>query len=670
VPLDEVEPWTAVVRRFKTGAMSYGSLSSEAHEALAVAMNRVGGKSNTGEGGEPPPRYARSHPARSAIKQVASGRFGVTIAYLADADEIQIKMAQGAKPGEGGQLPAPKVLPWIAETRHATPFVGLISPPPHHDIYSIEDLAQLIHDLKAATPSARVSVKLVSEVGVGTVAAGVAKAGADTILISGADGGTGAAALTSVAHAGAPWELGLAEAHQALVATGLRSRVRLETDGHLKTGRDVAVAALLGADEFGFATAPLVALGCVMMRKCHLNVCPVGIATQDPALRALFAGEPEHVVNYVHFVAEGLRRHMAALGFRTVAEMVGRVESLRASDAAAARGLDLAPLLARAETPDVLVACGCLAAPAPGAPGPAAGHPDAVAMGTVPGAVEGRARLDLALPVRNLDRAVGTHLSGAMARHALRTGRAHAPDSITLRLAGSAGQSLGAFGAPGLTIHLEGDANDYVGKGLSGARLILRPPEASPFRAEAQVLLGNVALYGATSGELYARGRAGERFAVRNSGATAVVEGAGDHACEYMTGGTVIVLGPTGRNACAGMSGGQAFFYDPDGAFRARFAGAAADLDGLAPESAHAELLWQTVARHAALTGSALAHALLDDWPAALARFVLVLPAEYRAALERQAAPERVRAEESAAERPMAPAPAAAPAPTLRGRAA
>jgi glutamate synthase domain-containing protein 2/glutamate synthase domain-containing protein 1/glutamate synthase domain-containing protein 3 len=626
---DAVEPWSDIVTRFKTGAMSYGSISQEAHETLAVAMNRLGGKSNTGEGGEDPARYPRSNPARSRIKQIASGRFGVTAEYLATADEIQIKMAQGAKPGEGGQLPGFKVVGAIAEARHATPGVGLVSPPPHHDIYSIEDLAQLIFDLKTVNPDARITVKLVSEAGIGTIAAGVAKAGADTILVSGSDGGTGAAAQTSIAHAGLPWELGLAEVQQALRATGLRNRVRLEVDGHLKTGRDVVIGALLGADEFGFATAPLVAMGCIMMRKCHLNACPVGIATQDEALRSHFRGTPENVVTYFHFVAEEARQILAALGLRTLAEARGRVDLLTASPGAEAAGLDLGAILAHVETPDILK---------PFADDPQGGPVSPAvrqeARKSILEAVDRGERAEAALDVRNSDRAFGTRLSGALARRSVAGAPRLADDSVVVRARGSAGQSLGAFGARGLTIRLEGDANDYVGKGLSGARLVVVPPAEAAFVPSEQVLIGNVALYGATSGALFARGRAGERFAVRNSGATAVVEGVGDHGCEYMTGGRVVVLGKTGRNFGAGMSGGKAYVLDADGQFVARRVNPeTVDLLPVARGSEDAEELRQLLEAHAAETGSETARILLDDWPAPLRRFVLVFPTEYRRAL-------------------------------------
>ncbi len=542
VPLDEVEPVREIVKRFVTGAMSYGSLSAEAHETLAIAMNRLGGRSNSGEGGEDAERYAADASGdlrRSAIKQVASGRFGVTSEYLVNADDLQIKMAQGAKPGEGGQLPAHKVYPWIAKTRHSTPGVGLISPPPHHDIYSIEDLAQLISDLKNANPAARVSVKLVAEVGVGTIAAGVAKAHSDVVLISGHDGGTGASPLTSIKHAGAPWELGLAETQQTLLRNGLRDRVVVQVDGQLKTGRDVIIAALLGAEEFGFATAPLVSVGCVMMRACHNDTCPVGVATQNPELRQRFAGRPEQVVNFIEFVAAQVRDYLAKLGFRTLAEAVGQAELLRArvrepavSDRRKASFLDLAPLL---DNTLIQLAEGALADGSP-------------------------VRLDL--PVRNVNRAVGTMLGSAVTA---RWGGAGLPaNTITVGLRGSAGQSLGAFLPSGITIRLSGDANDYVGKGLSGGRVIIVPDQAAGFAAHEQVIAGNVIGYGATGGELFLRGVVGERFCVRNSGATAVAEGTGDHGCEYMTGGRVVVLGPVGRNFAAGMSGGIAYLLDPD----------------------------------------------------------------------------------------------------------
>ena len=638
VPIAEVEPVESIVRRFKTGAMSYGSISGEAHEALAIAMNRLGGKSNTGEGGEDPARYVADpggDSRNSAIKQVASGRFGVTSEYLVNAREIQIKMAQGAKPGEGGQLPGSKVCPWIAKTRHSTPGVGLISPPPHHDIYSIEDLAELIHDLKNANPRARISVKLVAEVGVGTVAAGVAKAHADVVLISGHDGGTGASPLTSIKHAGVPWELGLAEAHQVLLANDLRSRIVVEVDGQLKTGRDVVIGALLGAEEFGFATAPLVALGCVMMRACHLNTCPVGVATQDPELRRRFAGDPEHVVTFMRFIAQEVREHMARMGFRTVDEMVGRSDRLEARPALdhwKARHLDLGRVLAQ---PDVPASHGrsCTITQEHG----------------VEASLDATTLLDLCAPalaeglpirasllIRNVNRAVGTMLGSEVTR---RWGAAGLPDdTIRLAFSGSAGQSFGSFIPPGLTLALEGDANDYLGKGLSGGRIVVRPPAEATFVAHENVIAGNVALYGATSGEAFIRGAAGERFAVRNSGATAVVESIGDHGCEYMTGGRVLVLGPTGRNFAAGMSGGIAWVYDEAGTFREMCNTEMVALEplGVGDPTEVAEVV-ALLARHRDLTGSDRAAAILAGGGAALRRFVRVIPHDYRRVLEAQA---------------------------------
>ena len=631
VPLDEVEPWTEIVKRFKTGAMSYGSISLETHQTLAEAMNEIGGRSNTGEGGEDPERYDRESPRRSRIKQVASGRFGVTSAYLASADEIQIKMAQGAKPGEGGQLPGEKVYPWIAKVRHSTPHVGLISPPPHHDIYSIEDLAQLIHDLKNANPKARISVKLVSEVGVGTIAAGVAKGKADLVLISGHDGGTGASPQTSIAHAGIPWELGLSETHQTLVRNGLRSRIRVECDGQLKTGRDVAVAALLGADEFGFSTAPLVAMGCIMMRKCHLNTCPVGIATQDPELRKKFTGQPEHVVNFFYLVAQELREIMARLGFRTVAEMTGRVDQLEArvpTDHPKARNLDLSKILARPEIPEILRPFeksdqdhgleGAL---------------DHELIRHARPALETGEAIEIHTTARNINRTVGTMLSHEIAQ---RYGDEGLPeDSILVNLKGSAGQSFGAFGAPGLTLRLEGDANDYCGKGLSGAKLIVYPSPKAGFKAEENIIIGNVALYGATSGEAYVRGQAGERFAVRNSGAKAVVEGVGDHGCEYMTGGRVVVLGPTGRNFAAGMSGGIAYVLDRTGAFAKKRCNLEMVELHTVEDKDDLHVLRRLIQRHRLYTGSEVAAWVLEHWKEALGQIVKVIPTEYRLALER-----------------------------------
>ena len=633
IPLDEVEPWTEIVKRFKTGAMSYGSISQETHETLAVAMNRLGGKSNTGEGGEDPDRYTRGNPRRSRIKQVASGRFGVTIGYLASADEIQIKMAQGAKPGEGGQLPGKKVYPWIAKTRHSTPYVGLISPPPHHDIYSIEDLAQLIHDLKNANPSARISVKLVSEVGVGTIAAGVAKGKADVVLISGYDGGTGASPQSSIMHAGLPWELGLAETHQTLVRNGLRGRIKVECDGQLKTGRDVAFAALLGADEFGFATAPLVALGCIMMRKCHLNTCPVGIATQDPELRKKFSGQPEHVVNYFHFVAEELRAIMASLGFRTVDEMVGRVDRLRRRDGIdhwKAKHLDLAPILDIPEVPEILAEFD-----ADAQDHGLDGALDHLLTTLAQPVLRNAESVQFDVAIRNTNRTVGTMLSHAITR---RYGEPGLPDdTIIFNCEGSAGQSFAAFGARGLTFRIEGDANDYFGKGLSGAKLVVTPPQTATFEPHKNIIIGNVAFYGATSGEAYVRGRAGERFCVRNSGARAVVEGVGDHGCEYMTGGRVVILGPTGRNFAAGMSGGIAYVLDGTRDFReGRCNLEMVELMDLTDPDDIAELR-ELIENHYHYTGSRVAHWALDHWDRALREFVKVMPVEYRNALLRLA---------------------------------
>lgn len=632
LPLEEVEPWTSIVRRFKTGAMSFGSISQEVHETLAEAMNRLGGKSNTGEGGEDPERYARNNPRRSAIKQVASGRFGVTIGYLASADEIQIKMAQGAKPGEGGQLPGEKVYPWIARVRHSTPWVGLISPPPHHDIYSIEDLAQLIYDLKQANPTARISVKLVAEAGVGTIAAGVAKGGADVILISGHDGGTGASPITSILHAGLPWELGLTETHQALVANGLRQRVVVEVDGQLQTGRDVAIAALLGAQEFGFATAPLVALGCIRMRKCHLNTCPVGIATQDPELRKKFTGQPEHLINYFYFVAEELRQIMAMLGFRTVEEMVGRVDRLRVrtTEHWKARHLDLRPLIQKVETPEILRPFSQQSPHRNGMP-----TLDQRLLPALEPALAHRKPVRLRTTIRNTDRTVGARISYEITT---RYGEAGLPeDTIWIDCEGSAGQSFGAFLAPGVTLRVAGEANDYFGKGLSGGKLIIHPPQTAAYPAESNIIIGNVALYGATSGEAYIRGRAGERFAVRNSGACAVVEGVGDHGCEYMTGGRVVVLGPTGRNFAAGMSGGIAYVLDADGLFARRYCNL--EMVELMPvvEEADVAELRALIERHYYYTGSPVARWVLEDWPSVLTRFVKVFPIDYRKALERLA---------------------------------
>ena len=634
VPLDEVEPAAQLVRRFATGAMSHGSISQETHETLAIAMNRLGGKSNTGEGGEDPARFERDANGdwrRSAIKQVASARFGVTAHYLVNADELQIKIAQGAKPGEGGQLPGNKVDDTIARLRHSTPGVGLISPPPHHDIYSIEDLAQLIWDLRAVNPRARVSVKLVAEAGVGTVAAGVAKARADHIVVAGYEGGTGASPLSGIKHAGVPWELGLAEAQQVLVGHGLRSRVALQVDGQMKTGRDVVVAALLGADEFAFATAPLVAAGCVMMRVCHLNTCPVGIATQDPALRSRYTGRPEHVVNFMLFLAEDVRRWMAHLGFRSFDDMIGRVdliESATAVDHWKARGIDLRALLlqpahgAQTELRKSSVQHAALSEML-----------DAELLPKITDALDGRGTARVSTRVRNVHRSVGAMLSGEIARrHGARGLR---DDAIHIELDGAAGQSFGAWLAPGVTLVLRGEANDYVGKGLSGGRIVIRPSQRSRRRAEDDIIIGNVALYGATAGEAFIRGIAGERFGVRNSGATAVVEGVGDHGCEYMTGGTVVVIGPTGRNFAAGMSGGTAFVLDDDGRFAERCNDATVGLEEVT-ERDDMELVHVLLERHVGLTGSELAKRLLRNWRQTLARLVKVMPEEYRRALREE----------------------------------
>lgn len=633
VPIDEVESVDSLVLRFKTGAMSYGSISREAHESLAIAMNRIGGKSNTGEGGEDPARYIPDDNGdlrRSAIKQVASGRFGVTSHYLVNAEELQIKMAQGAKPGEGGQLPGRKVYPWIAEVRHSTPGVGLISPPPHHDIYSIEDLAELIHDLKNANPRARISVKLVSEVGVGTIAAGVAKGKSDVVLISGHDGGTGASPETSIQYAGLPWELGLAETHQTLLLNGLRDRIVVETDGKLMTGRDVVIAAMLGAEEFGFATAPLVVLGCVMMRVCHLDTCPVGVATQNPELRKNFMGDPAHVVNFMRLIAQDVREWMASLGFRRLHELVGRSDCLDTNEAIhhwKAKGVDLSPILYQPPVgPEVgryqtntqdhglersLDMQQLLAIAAP-----------ALADGTPVAAT---------LPIQNTNRVVGTILGSEVTR---KYGADGLPkDTIQLTFNGSAGQSFSAFVPKGLTMTLVGDANDYCGKGLSGGTIIIKPPVAAGFTPEENIIIGNVALYGATAGEAYIRGQAGERFAVRNSGATAVVEGVGDHACEYMTGGRVVVLGPTGRNFAAGMSGGIAYVYDADQQLVGNCNPEMVALESVQTADDVVELRTM-IEDHARHTGSALAQRILNDWAHALAHFVRVVPKDYQRMLE------------------------------------
>jgi glutamate synthase (NADPH/NADH) large chain len=668
VPLEEVEPASEIVKRFSTGAMSFGSISYEAHTTLAIAMNRIGGKSNTGEGGELPERFLpmeNGDSKRSAIKQVASGRFGVTTEYLVNSDVIQIKMAQGAKPGEGGQLPGHKVDATIAKVRHSTPGVGLISPPPHHDIYSIEDLAQLIHDLKNANPKADVSVKLVSEVGVGTVAAGVSKAHADHVTIAGYDGGTGASPLTSIKHAGSPWEIGLAETHQTLVLNNLRSRIAVQVDGGMRTGRDVVVGALLGADEFGFATAPLIVEGCIMMRKCHLNTCPVGVATQDPELRKRFTGKPEHVVNYFFFVAGEIRELMSKLGYRKFDDMIGQSQRLnmrRAINHWKAQGLDFSRILARPEA----------------APGVGIYHSEIQDHGLdkaldnelirlAQPALENRQPVRIDLPVRNTNRTVGAMLSGEVARRYGHAGLAE--DSISITLRGTAGQSFGAFVAHGVSIELVGEGNDYVGKGLCGGRLVVYPPKECPIVPEENIIVGNTVLYGAISGECYFRGVAGERFAVRNSGATAVVEGVGDHGCEYMTGGVVVVLGESGRNFAAGMSGGIAYVLDERGDFERRCNLAMVELEPIPAEDdaleslehqggdleTHgkvdirhdmtrydAQRLRQLIEKHVHYTDSARGRQILDNWNEYLPKFVKVMPVDYRRALQEMQAAQAI----------------------------
>ncbi|RZM23771.1 MAG: glutamate synthase subunit alpha, partial [Pedobacter sp.] len=634
VPLEEVEPIENILKRFATGAMSFGSISHEAHSTLAIAMNRIGGKSNTGEGGEDELRYEplpNGDSMRSSIKQIASARFGVTSYYLTNADELQIKMAQGAKPGEGGQLPGHKVDEWIAKVRHATPGVGLISPPPHHDIYSIEDLAQLIFDLKNANRAARINVKLVSKAGVGTIAAGVAKAHADVILVSGFDGGTGASPLTSIQHAGLPWELGLAEAHQTLVKNRLRSRVVLQTDGQLKTGRDIAIATLLGAEEWGVATAALVTAGCIMMRKCHLNTCPVGVATQDPNLRKLFTGDADHVVNLFHFLAEELRETMAELGFRTVEEMVGQADALSVRPISDAdwkqKDLDLSAILYKApdnglslyKTEDQDHGLSEIL--------------DHKLVEAAQPALFNKEPIYKEFDVKNTDRAIGTMLSNEVSK--IYKGQGLPADTINFKFKGSAGQSFGAFTAKGISLHLEGEANDYVGKGLSGARLTIYPFSNIKYVPEQNIIIGNVALYGATSGELFVRGQAGERFAVRNSGATAVVEGLGDHGCEYMTGGEVLVIGGTGSNFAAGMSGGVAWVYDAKGDFASKCNKEMVDLDPLDEQD---ELRINVLLKkHVQLTDSNLAKFLLNDWTTQSAHFIKVFPKEYKAVLMNKA---------------------------------
>ena len=633
VPLDEVEPVENIMRRFSTGAMSYGSISKEAHETLAIAMNRIGGKSNTGEGGEDPARYTPDENGdlrRSAIKQVASGRFGVTSEYLVNADDLQIKMAQGAKPGEGGQLPGPKVYPWIAEVRHSTPWVGLISPPPHHDIYSIEDLAQLIHDLKNSNPEARIHVKLVAEVGVGTVAAGVSKAHSDVVLISGYDGGTGASPVSSLKHAGLPWELGLAETQQVLVQNKLRDRIVVQTDGQLKTGRDVAIAALLGAEEFGFSTAPLVVSGCIMMRVCHLNTCPVGVATQDKRLREKFTGQPEFVENFFRYVAEEMREYMAQLGFRTVEEMIGRSDKLdmnRAVEHWKAAGLDFSNILYKPEMgPEVGIFC---------SQEQDHGLEKSLDMTElVPlckGALERREPVDIIFPIRNTNRTVGTILGYEITK---RHGAGGLPeDTIHIHFNGSAGMSFGAFVPKGVTMTLEGDSNDYLGKGLSGGKIIVYPPRASTFVPEENILIGNVALYGATGGEGYFRGIAGERFCVRNSGVHAVVEGVGDHGCEYMTGGRVVIIGKTGRNFAAGMSGGIAYVLDENEDFHIRCNRQMVNLEAI-EEQEDINTIRRLLTKHVQYTQSSVARNILHNWPAYRKRFVKVMPRDYKIVLD------------------------------------
>ncbi|PTX60660.1 glutamate synthase (ferredoxin) [Kordia periserrulae] len=634
IPIEEVEPWTEIVKRFKTGAMSYGSISKEAHENLAIAMNRIGGKSNSGEGGEDQERFyknAQGDWKNSAIKQVASGRFGVTSNYLTSANEIQIKIAQGAKPGEGGQLPGPKVNPEIAKTRNSTPYVGLISPPPHHDIYSIEDLSQLIYDVKSANREARINVKLVSEIGVGTVAAGVAKAKADVILISGFDGGTGASPLTSLKHAGLPWELGIAEAQQTLVMNNLRNRVVLECDGQLKTGRDVAIACLLGAEEFGFATAPLVASGCIMMRVCHLNTCPVGIATQNPELRKKFKGKPEHVVNYMYFVAQELREIMAKLGFKTVNEMVGQVQKLNRNKAIEhykTSGIDLTPILHKVtvsddvklyntETQDHNLET----------------HLDFKIIKQAHQALFRRQRTDLQFNITNIDRAVGAIISNEISK--IYGAEGLPEDTINIDFKGAAGQSFGAFTTKGIRMTVHGNTNDYLGKGLSGGKLIIKVPKESTIIPEDNVITGNVTLYGATSGEVYINGKAGERFCVRNSGAKAVVEGIGDHGCEYMTGGVAVILGKIGRNFGAGMSGGIAYILDMDNTFFVQNCNSESlNIDPITSKEDTLQLK-QLIQNHYQATESPLAKRILDDWQQYLPKFLKILPEEYRQALAR-----------------------------------
>ena len=632
IRIEDVEPWTEIVKRFKTGAMSYGSISKEAHENLAIAMNRIGGKSNSGEGGEDSSRFNKDKNGdlrNSSIKQVASGRFGVSSYYLSNADEIQIKMAQGAKPGEGGQLPGPKVNPLIAKVRNSTPYVGLISPPPHHDIYSIEDLAQLIFDLKNANRNARINVKLVSEVGVGTIAAGVAKAKADVILISGYDGGTGASPLTSLRHAGLPWELGVAEAQQTLVLNNLRSRVVLECDGQLKTGRDVAIACLLGAEEFGFSTAPLVASGCIMMRACHLNTCPVGIATQDPELRKNFKGKPEHVINFMYFVAQELREIMANLGFRSIDEMIGQTQKLKAKtgiDDFKVKGINLDKLLYK----------------------PLSGDDDKLRntskqnhnlesvldfkiLKVAKLSVNNKVKSSFEFNIKNTDRAVGALLSNEISK--IHGEKGLSKNTLNITFNGSAGQSFGAFSVRGLNMTVYGNTNDYFGKSLSGATLAVRVPKESSIVSNENIIIGNVALYGAISGEAYINGIAGERFCVRNSGAKAVVEGVGDHGCEYMTGGTVLILGKIGRNFGAGMSGGIAYIYKDDKRSNKNFNMEMIDLE--APNIQDEDIIYEMLENHFSNTNSEVAEKILSNWKNEKKNFIKVMPKEYKLALER-----------------------------------
>jgi glutamate synthase domain-containing protein 3 len=625
IPIEEVEPASEIVKRFSTGAMSFGSISQEAHESLAIAMNKLGGRSNTGEGGEDEQRFKDNR--RSAIKQIASGRFGVTASYLVNADELQIKMAQGAKPGEGGHLPGKKVDERIASVRHSVPGVGLISPPPHHDIYSIEDLAQLISDLKSVNPKARLSVKLVSEVGVGTVAAGVAKAYADLIVVSGASGGTGAAPLSSIRHAGVPWELGLSEAQQILVKNGLRGRVRLQVDGKMLTGRDVVIAAMLGAEEFGFSTAPLITLGCVMMRKCHLNTCPVGIATQDPILREKFTGKPEHIVRYLFAVAEHARQLLAELGLKSIDQAVGRADLLQKrkyESGTKAEKLDISSLLIQAKGDHVRWAGEPNLSPEPLFDTELISHcRESIDQGTP---------TEIRLPIKNVHRSVGAGLSGEVAR---KHGSAGLPDdTIRCSFDGSAGQSFGSFLSKGMTFVLEGEANDGVGKGICGGRIAVHPPKQSLLAPQESVIIVNTALYVATAGEAFFNGQAGERFAVRNSGAFTVVEGVGDHACEYMTGGAAVILGETGRNFGAGMSGGIAYVYDPEGTFRSGRCNLEMAQLGAVDQTEDVQLLHSLISRHVEWTGSPVARRILDAWIEELAHFVKVMPDDFRRVLE------------------------------------